>query len=310
MLLPCKACGASCNALCNGCSHCLCPENKPSPLFVIFSTVMNLLCLLFAVLGLLAKKEHSDVIDYGPPTMWLGVCIGIAIGNMIFACYLYWRFAHMTEPSAENGGRKVSPMKAACQLFLYDIGVLIYLGFCVFMIVWCVLDKKCDYPNVPGARDSGYCDDQENAIVRCKLILGLYMGLGLVVMFLSVCTECCRPPRYVTNQQVAYQAYQAPAPVPYNHQAPAYQQPPPQQAAYPAAPPPPHNQAYAPPYEQQNNYAQPQYGQPEYAQPQYGQPEYAQYQQHPPQQQQQQNGTMASKAGNAVGGLLGKLTKK
>eukprot|EP01064_Diplonema_japonicum_P001302 TRINITY_DN10821_c0_g1_i1.p1 TRINITY_DN10821_c0_g1~~TRINITY_DN10821_c0_g1_i1.p1 ORF type:complete len:307 (+),score=72.09 TRINITY_DN10821_c0_g1_i1:41-961(+) len=299
MLVPCKACGSTCSAVCEGFSRCLCPDNKPSPLFVIFSTIMNALLLLFAVLGLTAKKEDPGP-DYDPPMMWLGVAIGIAVVNIIFAVYLYWRFAHMTKPSEEQ--KNVSAMKAAAQLFLYDIGVCLYLGFGVFMIVWCIIDKKCD------DKGTDLCEDQNDAITKCKIILGLYMGLGVVVIFLSVCTECCRPPRYITTVgvQPGYQPYNpnnpAAPPSYQTYQQPAQANPPPQ--AYPAAPvapQQPYQQPQQQPYQQQQ---QPAYAPPDnnYQQQQYQQQPYQQQQQQPP----PQNPTMAEKAGNAVGGLLGK----
>eukprot|EP00659_Diplonema_papillatum_P006534 gene6534-9982_t len=80
----------------------LCPPDHPSPIFVIFSLIMNGLCIIFAMTGITSDTNLPDNADeFGfddsKPDTWLGVCLGICAVNILFAGYLYWKFSTMTK---------------------------------------------------------------------------------------------------------------------------------------------------------------------------------------------------------------------
>ena len=187
MLVPCQVCGPACSKVCDGVSvcaarrlsrahpptppplspqRCLCPANRPSPIFVIFSALTNVALLVFAVVGLADDAHGTDgmVTDYAKTNTGLGVFIGIAVLNMVFACYLYRKFSRMTSPEADT-----SPHAAAVKLCMYDIGVFVYLIFAVFMIVWTFLDFSC----LP--KGTYVCDNKMDMLEYCRYATWFYL---------------------------------------------------------------------------------------------------------------------------------------
>eukprot|EP01062_Namystynia_karyoxenos_P074983 TRINITY_DN72105_c0_g1_i1.p1 TRINITY_DN72105_c0_g1~~TRINITY_DN72105_c0_g1_i1.p1 ORF type:complete len:315 (+),score=80.08 TRINITY_DN72105_c0_g1_i1:90-947(+) len=285
MLVPCRACGEACSGACKGCNQCLCPQNSPSPVFSIFSALMNLLVLLFAGLGLAAGTDFpdnaSEFDDKDKPAQWLGVACGIAVCNMMFACYLYYRFTHMTRGQGARGAAG-----AAWQLFAYDIGVFIYICFSIFVIVWLAIGGNFKGPEgswPTGGKSYTGCKDQNEKIGTVQLILGLYLGFAGIIICCSVLTECGRTPRYMHQQHPQYVAAPQPGQQPYMQM----------QGSPPAQHPGAYPQQQPAPYPQQQAYPQQGY-----------------QQQGSPQQQTPQNQTAAQKAGAMLGAGIGKFMKK
>eukprot|EP00754_Rhynchopus_humris_P040337 Rhum_TRINITY_DN23381_c0_g1::Rhum_TRINITY_DN23381_c0_g1_i1::g.177850::m.177850 len=274
MLVPCQVCGPACSKICEGVSRCLCPADRPSPIFVVFSVLTNVTLLVFAIIGIAATGNSEwQGVAYAKVNTGLGVFAGIAVFNTIFACYLYWRFSRMTSPEADT-----SPHAAAVKLCMYDIGVFVYLVFAVFIIVWTLLEFSCD----PKGIDS--CEKKINMLDYCRYTTWFYLVAGVFVCAFSICTECCKPPRYVTVASSQAGAYP-------QHQAQYVAQP--RTASVPPAVPPPAPVQYGGQPQPQPTYAAPP-PQPYGVQPQHdaevgsGEP------------------SMAQKAGNVVGGIIGK----
>ena len=164
----------------------MCPHDRPSPIFVVFSVGMNILLCVFAFVGLISSPhescDHIDACDPSGLNLWLGVCLGIAAVNMTFAGYLYWKFSHMTA-----GADRVGAGKAAWQLCMKDIGVFLYLCFAIFIGVWAIMGpgKEC-------AKVSGWCDDKENNRTYCVIVLWVYM-----VMCFALCLSFANPQKHV-----------------------------------------------------------------------------------------------------------------
>eukprot|EP01062_Namystynia_karyoxenos_P018466 TRINITY_DN16886_c6_g1_i1.p1 TRINITY_DN16886_c6_g1~~TRINITY_DN16886_c6_g1_i1.p1 ORF type:complete len:300 (+),score=84.89 TRINITY_DN16886_c6_g1_i1:93-902(+) len=267
MLVPCQVCGSTCGKY-------MFPEDRPSPIFVMYSCLMNCLVFIFAIVGMVTKvdlppeAEEGDLENTGQPKLWLGVAMAIAAVNLIFACYVHYRFTHLTRGPGAKGAAS-----AAWQLFAYDVGVCMYMCFCIFIIVWIASASSFEGPEtVPGDPTYTACKSQNDRMGTVQICLGLYLGLAGVIICCSVVTECGRKPRYMTHVNQQQQQQQGAA----NYPAPqaAVHQGYPQQMA-PVGPP---------------------------AGPAGGYP--------PQQQQPQQQQTVAQKAGGALGAGLGKLFGK
>ena len=175
---------------------CLCPDNRPSPMFTLFSCIINGVLLLFAVLGLTAGTgDPPSIADASWTNTWLGVTMGIAGLNIVFALYLYWKFSRMT--SMEGGEGRLGAASAAWKLCMYDIGVFLYLLICVFIMVWTFIGADCkdDYLDD--------CDTKEARMKMCRILLWIYLVLGGFIVALSLCTECCKPSRSSTSHHHA-----------------------------------------------------------------------------------------------------------
>jgi hypothetical protein len=205
----------------------MCPEDRPSPIFTVFSTIIN------GIMGIMSIAALSGGADDCASSMRTYVIIGIinCVINVIFAFYLYVRFAAKVREEA-------TATQAAYKLFMYDWGVCVYILFSIWLVVWMVLasqssDKTCN-------------SSLANQITAGITFTIVYMAVGLLLVMLSIMTECCREPGWKRNRR------QAPAvnrPPPTHHQpqigAPVYAQP-----AH-SQPPPPVNPAYAQQQQQQ-----------------------------------------------------------
>ena len=90
------------------------PENRPSPIFVVFTSIINFIPMIMQLTVLAPSKESACT---NPVRLWLIAAIVTEAINVLFAFYIYMRFSqklHETEGGAWKTARK---------LFLYDIGV-------------------------------------------------------------------------------------------------------------------------------------------------------------------------------------------
>ena len=111
-------------ATCQVFNKCLCPDTRPSPIFLLFSVLLNSVSLTYAVIGLNAEKDGIG----GNPDTWLAVMAGITGVNVLFAVYLYYRFNTLTF-GGESVNERMSPWNAAVQLLMYDIGMCVTFFF-------------------------------------------------------------------------------------------------------------------------------------------------------------------------------------
>lgn len=187
---------------CHACADFVCPDDRPSPIFTTFSVLLNGGLAIWHIVGLASATNCSS-----DASLWTGLAIMTAGVNIIFAFYLYFRFWH----KIRQGGDTVAG--AACTIFLYDWGVALYLLFLIWHIVWLVLAGQAR------ARTDEDADDCANLLEGGIIIFIIYLVLGGFVVALSLCTECCRTPRWKAEPQPVYAA--SPAPVVHQHVGPA-----------------------------------------------------------------------------------------
>ncbi|KAJ9462487.1 (UPF0182) [Diplonema papillatum] len=322
----------------------LCPEDRPSPIFTVFTVCINSVSAVMAVLYV-AGEDAKDC-SFDKLKTWLYIALLISMVNIAFALYLYWRICVKV--------KQMSITSVVWKLLAYDVGVCLYMCFFIFMIVWCSLggkwgNDKSSWESDDAAQNEA-CEATADNIVTVVVIFVLYMVLGGCVMLFSLFTECCREPRWKHQQppqqaqqhqaggscwpfsrknraqgnqghsvqEFSPQAHQAPANYPqvqHHQQAPAnYSQ------AHPHQPPasyPPQQAGDFPVQASHNHYAnqQQQVMPPQQAAPHYyansqSQPPPLQQPNYPPAQpqpQEQQKPSIGEKVGHAVGAGIGKL---
>eukprot|EP01064_Diplonema_japonicum_P029461 TRINITY_DN4786_c2_g2_i1.p1 TRINITY_DN4786_c2_g2~~TRINITY_DN4786_c2_g2_i1.p1 ORF type:complete len:345 (+),score=75.46 TRINITY_DN4786_c2_g2_i1:54-1037(+) len=310
----------------------MCPEDRPSPIFTVFAVIINLATAVIAA-AYAVSSEAKDCVESKMKT-WMWIAMMICLVNIGFAIYLYWRVCSKV--------KEMGIVSAVWKLFLYDIGVCLYMMFFIFMIVWCGVggnhaDSADDDPTNPDKP----CDTMSDRIRTVVGLLIAYMVVGGFLLCFSTMTECCREPRWKqNNQQQQHHPHPQAAPAsgggfsslwPFGkkNQQQAAAQPhgqvqmqPQQQAGYPPQqaypqqqqqqyPPqqaayPPQQAGYPP---QQGEYPPQQVAYPpqqaDYPPQQYPQQSYPQQQQQ--QQQPPQQKSMAEKVGHSIGTGIGKL---
>lgn len=286
MFVCCEACEQGAKA----CSNVVCPADRPSPLYTIFTFLVNTITAIIVIVNF-TGSDSSSACTNGNTKTWNILMLVICGVNMVFSVYLYMRYVQKLR---EGHGA----MTSAWKLFLYDFGVYFYLWFCVFIVVWICM---------AGQMTSGekICSSLTNTTAPVVLMI-VYLAGSVFVISLSLLTECCRAPRW-SGARPASSA----APYPGAAYAPM-PQPPMGGGTSTAAPPPVYapTPVAAPQYQQQPQYQHAAYGQPAppavnpaYAQPAqqyvFQQPAYQpQHQQQPPPR------TLAGQVGNAVGNLF------
>jgi hypothetical protein len=273
MFVCCKAC----DEMGKACSKCLCPVDRPSPIFTIWSGVLSAVGGLLILLGL-TDSDAGKQCDGTKLKTWLIVSLILFIVNFLFSIYIYIRFAHKVKQGESAGN-------AAHKLFLYDIGVYFMIWTAIFEVIWTILGTNWK------SDESSDCKAWPSAVSSASLVLWLYIGGSIFVIGLSLVTECCRSPGWANGREpvqgrpVAENQY-------HNH-------PPAPQAAYN-----PYANAAPPQHQPQQMYPpQAAYGGPPPAQnPQYMTSQGQHYQQQPQYQQQQQQ-PQQSTAGRVAAAL-------
>lgn len=148
----------------------MCPEDRPSPIFTAFSLVIN------AIMGIIGVSGLGDCIDASKTWVILGVLSCIV--NGAFSCYLYYRFC--TKIRAEQNGVTA----AVYQLLMYDWGVCCYLLFGVWLIAWMAMAS--------GRDGASRC----SALSTMVALMIVYVIVGILLVALSLMTECCRTPTW------------------------------------------------------------------------------------------------------------------
>ena len=184
------------------------PEDRPSPLFSTFSVLCNLVGGILCIVQLVQPEVCVE-----PTRTWLILGIANHAANILFAFYLYFRFAAKIQ-----GGASVSD--AVTKLFFYDWGVCCYMCVGIWLVVWMVM---------AGGRMT-YNDACATGIKYSLTAEAVYIGLGFFLLIFSVCTECCREPKWKHRQNAGAPAGIAYVPANNAPMGGAYsQQPPPRQ---------------------------------------------------------------------------------
>lgn len=113
-----KACAATCG-FCGKCCG-MCPDERPSPLFLTYTTLINLPMAAYAIwAGATVFSEPCEMwIDPGP---WLIVAACLSVFFILFALRIYITLARPYEEHAqevarleEGKGAPASPAKSSC----------------------------------------------------------------------------------------------------------------------------------------------------------------------------------------------------
>ena len=171
-----------CKPICKGCDElgrCICPPDKPTPIFLLFSVGMTVPMM---VIALTQAATADDSVCAEPLATWLIVQALVALGNVIAAVYMYHKFS---QPYGDEEDK--DPFSRACNFFLYDVGCLFWMILLLFTVIWAImgnawLAKGCNPPQ-PAL---------ENAVSLCNMLIWIFLLLGGVVIALSLVVECCR----------------------------------------------------------------------------------------------------------------------
>eukprot|EP00759_Apiculatamorpha_spiralis_P019995 PhF_6_TR25605/c1_g2_i2/m.35926 len=174
----------------------ICPEDRPSPIYVIFTCVINIVPLIMHAIQLTTKEIACN----NPMRSWLIAGMITEAINILFAFYVYMRFSQQLHET--QGGA----WKTAWKLFLYDIGVCMYMLFGIWMIVWISFARSF-------SSSESVCTNLGDQLTIGSTCLILYMILGIFVICFSLVTECCKEPRWRKNQQMRAQGACPPPPM-------------------------------------------------------------------------------------------------
>ncbi|CAD2219950.1 hypothetical protein, conserved [Angomonas deanei] len=151
------------------------PHDRPSPLFLLFTTLINGGLLVWSfdvVLSATCHKEHST---------WLGLGIMNAVINDLFSIALM--------ASMRNQIRKgIHPSVSNVRLYLTQPVLLLYFVYLIWEIAWMIVaSKKASKNNKDGC--SNHFSVQSG-------FFSFYFILGLTIFAMTFATEWCRSPRW------------------------------------------------------------------------------------------------------------------
>ena len=178
MFICCQAVEKSCigisDFLVKSCGF-LCPTDKPSPLYTIFSFLINIAMIIVA--GIFLGNDAGVSCNQSSCRGWYIAFFPLCIVNMIFAVYIYYKFMS----NLRKGNRACKTMS---KLLLYDIGVYLYLFVNpVFVVVWLAVGHTMCGEEI-------VCEHLRNYQVL-EVLLGVFFGAGIFMFFLSVAVQCC-----------------------------------------------------------------------------------------------------------------------
>jgi len=125
-----------------------------------------------------------------PLHIWLLVAFVLFVINCHFAIYLYNRLSNYTEVDFPGYDPRASyeknQLNRALHFFLYDPGVCLYIILAIFIIAWGIIGLIWT-----GGTCSSKYDDLKNCVVAGSLILLIFMGTGVLVVFFYIMSAYC-----------------------------------------------------------------------------------------------------------------------
>eukprot|EP00760_Papus_ankaliazontas_P018734 PhM_4_TR1760/c0_g1_i1/m.38261 len=226
------------------CGRLLFPEDRPSPIFVVFTSAINGIPLIMNAVRLVDRGDSDRCESEDSLRLWLMLGIATQAINILFAFYIHMRYrAKLVEdyeerqlhqqqreqpprrglgrflptPSSSRSARgpssgRASAFRAASQLLLYDVGVCVYFIVLIWEMVWIAVSRgKID--------DEPTCNDLPHNLNVTAVCIIVYIAVGGFVIVFSLLTECCREPRwqqrYATdNRHMGHQTLPPAPPVP------------------------------------------------------------------------------------------------
>eukprot|EP00993_Chasmostoma_nieuportense_P003912 NODE_4605_length_764_cov_26.987441_g4446_i0.p1 GENE.NODE_4605_length_764_cov_26.987441_g4446_i0~~NODE_4605_length_764_cov_26.987441_g4446_i0.p1 ORF type:complete len:193 (+),score=39.57 NODE_4605_length_764_cov_26.987441_g4446_i0:70-648(+) len=174
MLVCCQAASGCCagsgeglGSACAGLEDCLCPPDRPSPIFVVFSVLMGGSGMVLAIWTMVTSTCPSNV------DRWLRVFLVECFLNICFSFYLYKRITFKVK-----AGRS-----GLMSLILYDVGVYCYFFVTLFILVWNI------YGFWVAAEGCGA------SVETCISLMFVYLFLGGCLTTCSIATQCWQRPK-------------------------------------------------------------------------------------------------------------------
>ncbi|GAQ82227.1 hypothetical protein KFL_001040300 [Klebsormidium nitens] len=188
----CAGCGRCCEE-CLTCGGCCCPEDRPSPLFLGFTVLMNAIPgVVFIVLGLLNIHNHCDT--YVPAFFYVTAAINLFFVGFAVHIYTYFSRPYDARVEADAG-----PMARACHVFWNDPWVAFFVLFFIGGFAWAIAGFQ--------AFASAHCGESPvkghylpRAAAICAALLLVYVIASLFMIVLSLLLECCRRAPLLSNR--------------------------------------------------------------------------------------------------------------
>lgn len=171
-----------------GCGAVLCPADRPSPLFTLYTFLVNGIGAII-VGAAFGASDSQGTCSNGSTRTWNYVYLAICAVNCLFAIYVYMRYVQKLREGHGAGG-------AAYKLLLYDWGCYLMFWFLVFIVVW-----LCLASNYTSGETRCSSLASTGAPVAAMVV---WMVGGVFVVWMSLLTECCRSPKWAGERQVGY----------------------------------------------------------------------------------------------------------
>eukprot|EP01060_Flectonema_neradi_P022510 TRINITY_DN3075_c0_g2_i1.p1 TRINITY_DN3075_c0_g2~~TRINITY_DN3075_c0_g2_i1.p1 ORF type:complete len:300 (+),score=44.94 TRINITY_DN3075_c0_g2_i1:62-901(+) len=194
--------------ICKPLGSWFCPEDRPSPLYSTFASIIGSVTLVMC--GLYGSMDEIDDCRKTDIRTWFYISMIVCVWNVGFSIYLYYRLkAKVLEGSVA---------KAVWKLAAYDIGVCLNFGVLIFTVAWLgwggslkddaddVKSEVIQRPRnttlasefvVPSA-----CHTMADKLNLVIVLFIVFLVLGFFIILLSICTECCREPRWKKHAAV------------------------------------------------------------------------------------------------------------
>jgi len=179
----CSGLGKCMDSCCNGCADCcnhccdaLCGRDRPLPLCICFTLIVNFLPMFLFVLFAILMWSN----DCGVPLQSFLLLEGIlCFLNTLFSFYIYWRFSLKDE-------LKENALQRSARILCYDPVV------CVFFLIW-AFEFAWQIVGIFWI-DRSHCisdsDDLDSISILAIIIMFIYLVLGGMTALCSVCCNC------------------------------------------------------------------------------------------------------------------------
>jgi hypothetical protein len=175
--------------MCFEAMDCLCPPDRPSPIYMISTCLQNAGVAVIAITNFVAS-DSSGTCTNPMLKIWYIIMFVICGLNMMFSIYLHLRLT-----SKIRSGETL--IKAVARLLIYDFGVYFYVWVVVFTFVWLAM-------SFVWRRDERVCISLANTTAVTALMY-LYLGVGGFLFAVTIITECGRAPKWTAARPTSPQ---------------------------------------------------------------------------------------------------------
>eukprot|EP00659_Diplonema_papillatum_P022869 gene22869-35051_t len=167
------------------------PPDKPSPLFYIADSCLNVAVFGICLWGLQPVNSKADC---DRPYDWLGLTCFMSFLNVAFMLHLWVmtsRAARKGLPTPPASPRGSPPVRAAYHMLLYDYGVYLYALLFVFMLVWNFI--PAEGPWWAGGKEYRVeaCTRANRMVAWARALTWVHQAAFLLTLLLAVCCPFC-----------------------------------------------------------------------------------------------------------------------